>query len=75
MSEGIVKWFNPAKGYGFIASADDQEIFVHYLSIAGEGFKTLAEGEKVSFDIEKGEKGLRAENVVALKTPPADNSQ
>ena len=75
MSEGIVKWFNQDKGYGFIASADDQEVFVHYLSITGEGFKTLAEGEKVSFDIVKGEKGLRAENVVPLESPPATNTQ
>ncbi len=67
MSEGTVKWFNPAKGYGFIASADDQEIFVHYSSIGGDGFKTLKEGDLVSFDITNGEKGLRAENVVQVR--------
>jgi len=66
MSEGTVKWFNPAKGYGFIASADGQEIFVHYSSISSEGFKTLAEGDTVRFDIVNGEKGLRAENVVQV---------
>ena len=66
MSEGKVKWFNPSKGYGFIAAADGREVFVHYMSIAGEGFKTLAEGDSVSFDIADGEKGLCAENVVAL---------
>lgn len=64
MSEGTVKWFNPRKGYGFIAAADGRDIFVHYASIAGEGYKSLAEGEPVSFDIVEGEKGLRAENVI-----------
>ena len=70
MSEGKVKWFNPSKGYGFIASADGREVFVHYMSIAGEGFKTLAEGDSVSFDVVDGEKGLRAENVVSLSKSP-----
>ena len=72
MSEGTVKWFNPAKGYGFIASADDQEIFVHYSSISSEGFKTLAEGDAVRFDIVNGEKGLRAENVVQVQPSESD---
>ena len=72
MSEGTVKWFNPAKGYGFIASADDQEIFVHYSSISSEGFKTLAEGDAVRFDIVNGEKGLRAENVVPVLPSESD---
>ena len=73
MSEGKVKWFNPAKGYGFIAPADsDQEVFVHYSSIAGDGFKTLTEGDQVSFDIVSGEKGLRAENVVPVKAGEGD---
>jgi CspA family cold shock protein len=63
-SEGTVKWFNPRKGYGFIAAADGRDIFVHYASITGEGYKSLAEGEPVSFDIVEGEKGLRAENVI-----------
>ena len=64
MPEGKVKWFNPKKGYGFIANEDGQDVFVHYASISGEGYKTLAEGDSVSFDIVEGEKGLRAENVV-----------
>ena len=64
MTEGTVKWFNQRKGYGFISSADGRDIFVHYSNISGEGFKTLAEGDSVSFDIVEGEKGLRAENVV-----------
>lgn len=64
MSEGTVKWFNQRKGYGFISSADGRDIFVHYSNISGEGFKTLAEGDSVSFDVVEGEKGPRAENVV-----------
>ncbi|MBN1796479.1 MAG: cold-shock protein [Sedimentisphaerales bacterium] len=64
MSEGKVKWFNGRKGYGFIEGEDGQDIFVHYASIAGEGFKTLNEGQSVTYDVVKGEKGLRAENVV-----------
>ena len=67
MSEGTVKWFNPKKGYGFIAAEDGSEIFVHYASIISEGFKTLNEGDKVTFDIAKGEKGPRAENVSCSK--------
>ena len=64
MSEGTVKWFNPRKGYGFITTEDGQDIFVHYADIAGEGYRTLVEGDQVSFDVVEGEKGLRAENVV-----------
>ncbi|GAF89615.1 unnamed protein product [marine sediment metagenome] len=64
MSEGTVKWFNQRKGYGFISAADGRDIFVHYSNISGEGFKTLAEGDPVSFDVVDGEKGPRAENVV-----------
>ena len=63
MLDGKVKWFNPRKGYGFIATDDGRDIFVHYASIAGNGYKTLVEGDEVSFDIVEGEKGLRAENV------------
>ena len=64
MSEGTFKWFNPRKGYGFIATQDGRDIFVHYASISADGYKTLAEGDAVTFDIVEGEKGLRAENVV-----------
>jgi CspA family cold shock protein len=64
MAEGTVKWFNPRKGYGFIADKEGRDIFVHYASISGEGYKTLNEGEPVSFDVVEGEKGLRAENVI-----------
>ena len=68
MSEGTVKWFNPRKGYGFIATEDGQDLFVHYASITGDGYKTLNEGDPVSFDVAEGEKGPRAENV--QKTDP-----
>ena len=64
MPEGTVKWFNPKKGYGFIAAAEGRDIFVHYANISGDGYKTLAEGDAVTFDIVEGEKGPRAENVV-----------
>jgi cold shock protein len=71
MSEGTVKWFNTRKGYGFIAAADGKDVFVHYSSIASEGYKTLEEGAPVSFDIVQGEKGPRAENVVLLSADGA----
>ena len=62
-----MKWFNARKGYGFIASADGKDVFVHYSSITAEGYKSLEEGDPVSFDIVQGEKGPRAQNVVPLK--------
>ncbi len=65
MSDGKVKWFNPRKGYGFIAGPEGRDIFIHYSSISGDGYRTLVEGDEVSFDVIEGEKGLRAENVVA----------
>jgi CspA family cold shock protein len=66
MAQGIVKWFNESKGFGFITSEDGSDVFVHHTSIQGNGFKTLAEGDKVSFDVEKGPKGPKAINVVKL---------
>lgn len=63
MAEGTVKWFSDKKGYGFIARETGQDIFVHFSSIEGEGFKTLAEGEHVIFDVEEGERGPVAKNV------------
>ena len=64
MLEGKVKWFNSRKGYGFIATPDGRDVFVHYSSITAEGFKTLGEGDVVAFDVVEGEKGPRATNVV-----------
>jgi CspA family cold shock protein len=66
MAQGTVKWFNDSKGFGFITSEDGSDVFVHHTSIQGNGFKTLAEGDKVSFDTEKGPKGPKAINVVKL---------
>ena len=66
MPKGTVKWFNESKGYGFIASEDGGDVFAHFSAIEGEGHKTLAEGDQVSFDIEEGEKGPRAANIVKL---------
>lgn len=66
MSQGTVKWFNESKGFGFIAADDGSDVFVHYSAIAGDGYKTLTEGDAVSFDVEKGQKGLKAVNVVKL---------
>ncbi len=63
MSDGKVKWFNSRKGYGFIATEDGRDVFVHYSNIKSDGYKTLAEGDSVSFDIVEGDKGPRAENV------------
>jgi len=63
MAEGVVKWFNDQKGFGFITNNTGGDVFVHHSAIIGDGFKTLNEGEKVQFEIEKGEKGLRAVSV------------
>lgn len=66
MFKGTVKWFNESKGFGFITREDGDDVFVHYSSVQGNGFKSLAEGDSVSFDTEKGPKGLKAINVVKL---------
>ena len=62
--KGTVKWFNDSKGFGFITAEDGTDVFVHHTSIAGSGFKSLAEGDQVTFDVEKGPKGPKAVNVV-----------
>ena len=66
MAEGIVKWFSDQKGFGFIEREDDGDVFVHHSAITGTGFKTLAEGDQVSFEVEQGAKGPSAKNVVKL---------
>ena len=66
MAQGIVKWFNDQKGYGFITPENGNDVFVHHSAIQGEGFKSLAEGQKVEFNIEQGPKGEQATNVVKL---------
>jgi cold shock protein len=67
MATGTVKWFNDAKGYGFIAPEDgSKDVFVHFSNIAGDGFKSLSEGSKVEFEVREGEKGPEALNVVSV---------
>lgn len=61
---GVVKWFSPKKGYGFITMEDGQEVFVHYTAIDGSGFRSLEQGDKVQFDVAQGPKGLQASKVM-----------
>ena len=63
MAQGTVKWFNDAKGFGFIAQDNGPDVFVHFSAIQGDGFKSLVEGEQVSFDVQDGPKGPQAANV------------
>jgi CspA family cold shock protein len=66
MAKGVVKWFNDSKGFGFIEQENGADVFVHFSSIQGDGFKSLSEGQQVSFDIVQGAKGLQAANVVKV---------
>ena len=66
MANGIVKWFNDRKGYGFIEQEEGQDVFVHHSGINAEGFKSLKEGDRVTFDIERGQKGPAAVNVTVV---------
>jgi len=66
MATGTVKWFNDSKGFGFITPENGDDVFVHHTAIQSEGFKSLSEGDQVEFDIEEGEKGSKAANVVKL---------
>jgi len=65
--QGTVKWFNNEKGYGFISRESGPDVFVHYTAILGEGYRSLNEGDKVSFEVVEGQKGLQARNVVRLE--------
>jgi CspA family cold shock protein len=64
MSKGTVKWFNDSKGYGFISQMEGEDVFVHFSSIVGDGFRTLAEGEEVEFELATNDKGCQAANVI-----------
>jgi len=66
MATGVIKWFNERKGYGFIKQDDGSDVFVHYTGITGTGFRSLNEGDQVTFDIEEGEKGPSAVNVTTV---------
>ena len=66
MAKGTVKWFNSEKGFGFITKEDGNDVFVHFSAIQGDGFKTLAEGQKVEFDVTQGTRGDQAANVTRL---------
>lgn len=66
--EGTVKWFDPKKGFGFIVGPEDQDIFVHYSQIEGDGFRILADGARVRYDAERGDKGWHATRVVRLES-------
>jgi CspA family cold shock protein len=70
MALGTVKWFNDAKGYGFISRSDGKDVFVHYSSISGEGFRTLNQGQDVEYEEQHGPKGLFAANVMKVAEAP-----
>jgi len=75
MPTGHVKWFNDAKGYGFIERDGGEDVFVHYSAIAGEGYRTLSEGAVVEFDIEEDAKGPRATNVIVSESPESGSDE
>lgn len=70
MEKGTIKWFNDEKGYGFISREAGDDVFVHFSAIQGDGFKTLEEGQSVTFDVETGDRGLQAANVSKASTQP-----
>ncbi|MDY3024686.1 cold-shock protein [Streptococcus pluranimalium] len=66
MAQGTVKWFNAEKGFGFISTEEGQDVFAHFSQIQSDGFKSLEDGQKVSFDVEEGQRGPQAANIVKL---------
>ncbi|ACM20123.1 cold shock DNA/RNA-binding protein [Geotalea daltonii FRC-32] len=66
MEKGTVKWFNDSKGFGFLEQENGEDVFVHFSAITGDGFKSLTEGDKVTFDVTRGPKGLQAANVTRM---------
>ncbi len=74
MPSGKVKWFDPKKGYGFIVGEAGEDVFVHYTSIQGEGFRALKDGETVDYELAEGDKGFQAKNVMRLTPDPAPES-
>lgn len=66
MAQGIVKWFNAEKGFGFISTEEGQDVFAHFSQIQADGFKSLEDGQKVAFDVEEGQRGPQATNIVKL---------
>jgi cold shock protein len=74
MPTGKVKWFDPKKGYGFILGTEGQDVFVHYTSIVGNGFRALKDGEEVDYELIKGDKGFQARNVVRPESKQAGAS-
>jgi CspA family cold shock protein len=66
--KGVIKWFNNAKGYGFVGREDGPDVFVHYSAIQGDGYKALKEGDEIEFDIVQGTKGPQADHVMILKS-------
>ena len=66
MAQGTVKWFNDSKGFGFLEQEDGEDVFVHFSAVQGDGFKTLAEGDRVEFEVQQGPKGLQSANVVKI---------
>jgi cold shock protein len=75
MAIGVVKWFSPKKGYGFLTMDDGQEVFVHYTAIDGNGFRSLEQGEQVRFDVAQGPKGLQAAKVMRDSAPAASSER
>lgn len=73
--KGVVKWFNDAKGFGFIEHSSGSDVFVHYSAIVTEGFKTLKDGEQVEYEMKQGPKGFQAVKVVRTNPPPASETK